>query len=120
MADIKLGVSGSEVTLAHTITEPLPTCIGKRINRAEMSDGTIRWAFYAQQRSWSLTWVKLTAAQLASLITLRGYNQTLRYQNNDESATWYTVVITDFRYDVINPVGTPVFYGASMTIEEAV
>jgi hypothetical protein len=120
MADIKLGISGSEVTLAHTVTSSLPTNVGKTMKAITMGDGSVRYAFYAGQRSWSLNWVHLTAAQLAALITLRGYNQTLRYQNNDESATWYTVVITAFSYDVIDPTASTVYYVASMALEETV
>jgi len=118
MADVKLGISGSEVTLAHTLTNSLPTKLGKTMTSAVMGDGTVRYGFGGSQRAWQLSWVLLTAAQLASLVTLRGYNQTLRYQNNDESATWYTVVVTDLTYDVIDPMASTVYYAASMTIEQ--
>lgn len=120
MANIKLGISGSEVTLAHTVTPSLPTDVGKKMDAIVMGDGTTRYAFYSGQRRWVLNWVHLTAAQLAALVTLRGYNQTLRYQNNDESATWYTVVIVSFNYDVIDPTASTVYYTASMTLEETV
>lgn len=120
MADVKLGISGSEVTLASTIAISLPTDLGKKIEAATMSDGNMRYAFYAGQRRWSLSWVQLTAAQLAALVTLRGYNQTLRYQDNYESATWYTVVITSFSYDMINAGASTQYYTAQMTLEQTV
>lgn len=120
MAAIKLGISGSEVTLAHTITSSLPTDLERGLNTAVMSDGTRRYAFFLGPRHWQLNWVKLTAAQLAALVTLRGYSQSLRYQNNDESATWYTVVITAFSYDVIDPTASTIYYQAAMTLEQVV
>lgn len=118
MANINLGPSGAMLTLAHTITESLPTDIGRKIDKFIMSDGSPRYAFFKGQRGWSLQWPKLTAAQLADLVTLRAYSQTLTYQNNDESATIYNVVVTSLSYDVINPMGNPVLYTAQMTIEE--
>lgn len=120
MADIKIGISGSEVTVAHTLTLSLPTSLGKNIKSATMSDGSVRYGFYLDQRRWQLQWVKLTAAQLADLVTLSGYKQALKYQNNDESATWYDVVIASFAYDVINPTDTTVYYTAQMTLEQVI
>jgi hypothetical protein len=118
--DVKLGISGSEVTLSRKIAISIPTDCGKKIDATVMSDGNTRYAFYASQRRWQLDFVWLTAAELAALVTLRGYNQSLRYQNNYESATWYTVVITSFSYDVIDPTATTVYYTASMTLEQTV
>lgn len=120
MANINLGPAGAMLTLAHTLTDSLPTKVGKRIESYVMSNGSVRYSFFADQRRWSLAWPKLTAAQLAVLETLRAYNQSLTYQNNDESTTIYTVVITAFSYDVINPMGTPVYYTATMALEEVV
>jgi len=118
--EVKLGISGSELTLAPTLTLSLPVEVGKKVDSAVMSDGNTRYAFFADQRRWQLSWVTLTAAQLADLITLRGYNQTLRFQNNYESATYYTVVITGLSYDVINPGEAVTYYTAQMSLEQTV
>jgi hypothetical protein len=118
--DVKLGVSGSEVTLPTCIALSLPTNIDKQMTSATMSDGTVRYAFYAEQRSWQISWTDLTAAQLSTLLTLRGYNQSLRFQNNFDSSTWYTVVITAFSYDAINPGESTIYYTASMQLAQTV
>ncbi len=120
MADVKLGISGSEVTLPTGISISLPTNIGKQMSAAVMSDGNTRYAFYAGQRTWQISWTDLTAAQLSTLTTLRGYNQTLRFQNNFDSATWYTVVVTSFSYDAINPGESTIYYTATMQLEQAI
>ena len=121
MADKKLGPSGSEVTLPGTFTVAMPVSMPKTIERAEMSDGSFVWAFFDNlHKVWNLDWTILTKAQLDVLITLRGYNQILRWQNNDESATWYDVVITDFDYDSVDPISTTKYYKASMTLEETI
>ena len=120
MATKKLGPSGSEVTLPGTFTIALPVDMPKQVDKARMSDGSFRWAFFKEYRKWSLNWTKLTKTQLDSLITLWALDQLLRWQNNDESATWYDVVITDFSYDVVDPISATKYYKASMSLEEAV
>ena len=120
MANIYLGISGSEVTLPHTISESLPTSLDKKISSAVMSDGSVRYSILQSQLIWQLKWPRLTYAQLQTLITLWGYNQTLHYQNNDESATWYNVVITKFSYDVINPLAAAPTYTAVMALEQVI
>ena len=119
MADKKLGPTGSEVTLPGTFTISLPVDMLKQVEKVRMSDGSFRWAFFKEHRKWSLRWTRLTKTQLDSLITLWGYNQLLHWQNNDESAIWYNVVITEFSYDSVDPISTTKYYKASMTLEEA-
>ena len=119
MADKKLGPNGFEVTLPGTFTISLPVDMPKQVEKVKMSDGSFRWAFFKEQRKWKLNWTKLTKAQLDSLITLWEYNQLLHWQNNDESAIWYNVVITDFSYDSVDPITTTKYYKASMILEEA-
>jgi len=119
MADKKLGPNGSEVTLPGTFTISLPVDMPKQVEKVKMSDGSFRWAFFKEQRKWRLNWTKLTKAQLDTLKTLWGYNQLLHWQNNDESTTWYNVVITDFSYDSVDPISATKYYKASMTLEEA-
>jgi len=119
MATKKLGPTGSEVTLPGTFTITLPVDMPKQVEKVKMSDGSFRWAFFKEYRKWKLNWTKLTKTELDTLITLWGYNQILRWQNNDESATWYEVVIIDFSYDSVDPISTTKYYKASMTLQEA-
>lgn len=119
MGTRKLGPSGSEITLP-SIGIALPIAITKKVERAEMSDGSGRYAFFEEYRGWELTFPKLTKAQLDSLIALRAENDVLRWQNDDESTTWYNVVITDFKYDTSDPASPTVYYFASMTLEQVI
>ena len=119
MAIRKLGISGSEITLP-SIAVTIPTAVEKNIGRAEMSSGSTRWGFLKKHKEWEITFRKLTKAELDDLIALRSYNQILKWQNNDESADWYDVVITSFDYDTEDPKSPTTFWFASMTLEEAV
>ena len=119
MAIRKLGPSGSEVTLP-SIAIALPVTIHKKIEQEEMSDGSIRLAFFKKHKGWEITFPpKLTKTNLDALITLRAYNQILRWQNNDESAEWHDVWITEFSYNTRDPASPTVYYSASMILEEA-
>lgn len=120
MAVRKLGPVGSEITLP-SIAVALPITVRKKIDQAVMSDGSIRWAFFKEQKGWEITFPpKLTKPELDDLTYLRSLNQILKWQNNDESSKWYDVVITDFSYDTKDPKSPTVYYFASMTLEEAV
>jgi hypothetical protein len=120
MADQKFGPLASEVTLPATLTIELPVDLEKQIDKQTVSDGSFRWNFKKTHRVWGLNWTELTKAQLDTLTTLQAYNQILRWQNNDESATWYDVVITEFSYDCVDPISSTKIYKASMTLEEAI
>lgn len=119
MADKKLGISGSEVTLPAGLIISLPVGYDQQVVRVTMSDGSRRYGFHNRKRQWQLTWIKITKANLDTLITLCDYNQTLRWQNNDESTTWYDVAITQFAYDSVDPISATKYYTASMVLEEA-
>jgi hypothetical protein len=119
MATRKLGPSGSEITLP-SIAVALPISVNKKVERAEMSDGSGRWAFFKEFKGWVVTFPKLTKAQLDDLVYLRSLNEILKWQNEDESYVWYDVVITDFSYDSKDPNSPTVYYFASMTLEQAV
>lgn len=119
MAIRKLGPVDDLITLP-SIAIALPITISKKIERAEMSDGSARWAFFKKYKGWEITFPNIIKSELDDLITLRSYNQILRWQNNDESADWYNVVITDFNYNTADPNSPTVYYFASMTLEEAV
>jgi len=116
MADKVLG----GVTLAGTFTIALSVHMPKPVEKARMSDGSFRWAFFPEYRIWSLNWTKLTKAQLDVLIAREALNQILTWVNNDESATSYNVVITDFSYDSVDPISTTKLYKATMTLDEAI
>lgn len=119
MAVRKLGLPYSEITLP-SIAIALPVAIHKKVERAEMSDGSGRYNYGKEYKVWKITFPKITKSELDDLITLRSYNQILRWQNNDESADWYDVVITDFSYDTEDPGSPTTYWFASMTLEEAV
>lgn len=123
--DIKLGISGSEVTLPTLnaigwAVPDAPINRNKEIRKAIMSDGTPRYGMLAMKREWPLGWGILTAAELAPLITLHNLNVALRYQNNKESATWYDVVIISFNYAELNGISssTARWYAARMVLTE--
>ena len=119
MAVRKLGPTGTETTLP-SIGIALPVTIPKKVERAEMSDGSGRYAFFEEYKGWELSFPQLTKAELDSLIALRAENQVLRWQNLDESATWYNVVITDFKYESNDPASPTTWYSASMVLEQVI
>lgn len=119
MAIRKLGIPGSEITLP-SIAIAHPVTIRKKVERAEMSDGSGRYGFFKEYKAWEITFPKLIKAELDDLITLRGHNQILKFQNNDESAIWYDVVITDFKYNTSDPRSPTVYWFGSMSLEQAV
>ncbi len=117
MADQELG----GVAVAGTFTISMPTDMPKKIDKAVMSDGSFRYAFFKEGRKWKLNWVKLTKAELDAIIARYGpIDQITTWKNLDESAVVYNVVITDFSYDVIDPISATKYYKASMNIEEAI
>lgn len=117
MAIRKLGPEGSEFTLP-SIAIALPTAVRKKVELAEMSDGSLSPAFYKDHKAWEITFPGISKTELDDLIFLRKLNQVLRWQNQDESTTWYEVVITDFSYDSKDPSSPTVFFFASMSLEE--
>lgn len=118
MADKNLGPLASIVTLPATFSISMPISYPKQIESRVMSDGSIRRGFFKRQRRWTLNWRQLTKTQLDALITIYDYDQILRWQNNDESADWYNVVITNFAYDVIDPISSTKIYIATMILEQ--
>ena len=117
MANINLGPSGSMTTLPATVTA-LPIDLPRMAERSEMSDGSRRVAFKTTYRAWKLSWTKLTAAQITTLRGLHELNITLTFQNNDESATIYTVWVTSFSWTPINLGAGTLMFAAEMTIEQ--
>lgn len=108
------------VTLPGTFTVSMPVDMPKQVEKAKMSDGSFRWAFFQVYRVWSLNWTKCTKAQLDVLIAREAVNAIQTWVNNDESATSYDVVVTNFSYDSVDPISTTKIYKANMTLEEAI
>ena len=117
MADQELG----GVAVAGTFTISMAIRMPKKIEKAVMSDGSSRWAFFKEYRVWRLNWPKLTKAELDVLIARYGpVDAVTTWKNTDERADVFNVVITDFSYDVIDPISATKYYKASMTLEESV
>lgn len=118
MAIRKLGPAGSETTLP-SIAKALPVTIMKKVETPEMSDGSLMAVFFKGHRVWNnIRFPKITKSQLDDLIYLRSLDQVLRWQNPDESDTWYDVAITAFKYDTLDSKSPTVYYFASMSLEE--
>jgi hypothetical protein len=125
MPDIKLGISGSEVTLPiiNSLGGAVPNAEvarNKEIQKAVMSDGSPRYGLLAMKREWPLEWGLLTYAQVTAMIALHALNVALRYQDNNESATWYDVTIISFRYRRLRGISsaTTSWYSANMVLAE--
>lgn len=113
----RLGPAGSEITLP-SIAKALPVTVQKKVELAEMSDGSLMAAYFKEHKAWEIRFPKLTKAQLDDLIYLRSLNEVLRWQNYDESESWYDVAITDFKYNTLDSKSPTVYYFASMSLEE--
>ena len=118
MAVKRLYRDGFAEDLSGPLTITLPIDLAKQVEKARMSDGSFRWAFFQEHRKWRLNFPALLIADLDQLIRLVGYDEILKWQNLDERADIYDVVITDFSYDSIDPISTIKYYKASMTLEE--
>lgn len=126
MADVKLGITGSEYNLPvlRYIGGPpgLPVSIEPQTEEAKTSDGSSRWAFFEGKRQWSLAWGYLTYAELlVPLLRLVNIKGVLHFQPGWESTTiWYDVVIVSFSYEFID-TGIKKFkrFKADMTLREA-
>lgn len=120
MANKSLYRDGFAEVLTGSLTITLPTDITLQRDKARMSDGSFHWAFFQEHRRWRLNFHALLIADLDQLIRLAGYDQILKWQNLDERADIYDVVVTDFSYDCIDPISTIKYYKASLTLEEAI
>lgn len=126
MADVKLGPTGSEVMLPilQFMGSPpeLPVTIEKKIDKAEMLDGSYIWAFFpaSKKRVWTIAYPYLSKAEMDTIEGLYNLDQILRFQNEHEDSTWYDVVFTSWRH---KPVRTDIRslgrYYCEFTLEEA-
>lgn len=124
MADIKLGISGSEITL------PVMRFIGsipnsavrpvKEIIKSTMSEGTPRYSVFRTLREWPLPWGLLTYAEVQVLQGLADLNVGLRFQDNRKSATWFNVTVISFTFDGLDEISSASerWYQASMVLAE--
>jgi hypothetical protein len=128
MAEIYLGLTISGATLLPPIrwegggTPTFPIDYSKQVDRAGMLSGAQRFNFRSHHpRRWPLAWEMLTAAELATFLTLNGDSQELYFQNNWEDATWRQVVIVSFGYEPYLRAGaTGCRYGVNIVLEEVV
>lgn len=103
MADLYLGLSGSEVTLPKPSDigryPTLPTSYVKQIDEKTMSDGSSRWKFGKIKARWTIYWGYLTWAEVVTIRSLLYYNQELRFKNEFEEDVWYSVIFISFSYE---------------------
>jgi len=128
MAAIKLGLTeGSAITLPvlrwlEGNRPDLPVSIHKQIEEARMSDGSPRWAIYPNSKKREFIWEHgyLSKTELDQIEILFDLNQILKFQNNNEDAAWYDVVMISFDY---NPVRTDILqlkrYSCRIILKEA-
>jgi hypothetical protein len=125
MADIKMGLLGSEVTLPQPQAKGgqppgMPVGYTKQMTWTTMADGSRRAVTKRYHpRTFSLPWEQLSAADLATLQTLANYNVRLHYQNNWFSAEWLWIRITAFRPNPVVYLGT-LLYSAQMDFDEEI
>ena len=126
MADIKLGISGSETTLPQINwigrnAPRIPTHEPKNLKIARMSDGSRRFARLIGKKTFRLNWGNLIYTEVETLRTLKELNQVLRYQNNWESSDYFNVVVTSLRWSpiVTTYIQTNPRYVAELVLTEA-
>lgn len=125
MADIKMGLYGAETTLPQPqarggIPPGMPVGYTKQMTETTMADGSARFNTKRYHpRTYSLSWVQISAADLATLQGLADRNVRLRYQNAWYSTEWQWVRITAFKPDVSVYLGT-VLYSAQMDFREEI
>jgi len=123
MADIKLGLYGAEVTLPQVNAligsrPPMPRGKRKQVEMETMLDGSARGnAKEYSPQTFSLSWAQLSAADVTTIETEVNRNVRLHYQNAWHSATWYWVIVADFKVDPANYLGT-MYYSVSLELLE--
>jgi len=97
-----------------------PTGYTKNVEKAKMLDGTVRANFKAKsQKSFTLEWDLLPAADVLTLRGLAELNEPLRFQNNWLDATWRWVFVSRLDVDAIQSTfAASARFRAVMTLEE--
>ncbi len=75
-----------------------PVTANKQMEEAVMSDGSIRIAFFGIKRELGIVLGFLSKAQLDAMKALNALKEILDFQNNNEDATTYKVVISAFSH----------------------
>lgn len=128
MADIYLGKTGVEYTLPQTkwhggAAGENPVVYNVPVEAAQTLGGTVRYNFRSNRaRRWTLEFPEVTAEELREFETICAYNETLRYQNNWYSATWYSVAVSAFQYAPLTTASASadIKYNVQLTLEEVV
>ena len=76
-----------------------PVSSTKQMEVATMMDKSRRVAFFDEKREWGIILGFLTKVQLDIMRTLNGYKENLKFINNNEDATEYTIYISSFRHN---------------------
>lgn len=125
MADIKLGPEGAEVTLPQISwrgeAPELPIEYDVGVEKARMADGSHKYNFLKQKRTWSYEWDRLVESDKNIIKTQAEKRQILRLQDNWESTDWHNVVVIGFGIQkLVSSYATDTKrYKVSLTLEEA-
>jgi hypothetical protein len=76
-----------------------PVSSTKQMEVAMMMDKSKRLAFFDEKREWGIVLGFLTKIQLDIMRTLNGYKENLKFINNNEDATEYTIYISSFSHN---------------------
>lgn len=123
MARVLLGPSGHERPLPSVKFIGSPPDWGvstnKQARKVQVSDGSLKWAFFGTLKVFQIGFGYLSNAQLVELRDLNELNQILRYKNEHEEDVWYNVVISSFNHapERVDLRGLDK-YKTSMTLEE--
>jgi hypothetical protein len=106
--NIYLGPTGNLSTLPQvnwigTSPPGMPVVPHKQIEEAKMADGSSRFAFYKKKRTFQLEWGALSKNQVNTIEGLYDENQTLVYRNEYDENANYSVVFTEFEYELLKP-----------------
>ena len=125
MADIKLGVSGSQTTLPKICWQAgsapdMPYNVDKGVEEIRMLDGSTRFNFTQHQAgSFTLEWDGLIYSQVSSLLAVVALNEQLVYTNEYIGDGNHNVVVTDFSYTLkAGTVTSTAKYTFSITLKE--
>jgi len=123
MDNVFLGPSGSETKLPRLTfmgSPPAwPVTTKKQIEKATMSDRSIKVAFFGTLKIFQINYGYLTIAQLEQFKALNELNQILRFKNEHEEDVWYNVFISAFSHDPERmDIRQLDRYKISMTLEE--
>jgi len=123
MDNVFLGPSGSETKLPRLTfmgSPPAwPVTTKKQIEKATMSDRSIKVAFFGTLKIFQINYGYLTIAQLEQFKALNELNQILRFKNEHEEDVWYSVFISAFSHDPERmDIRQLDRYKISMTLEE--